>query len=74
MSFGQFNKKQIEKYINPYNDKFFNFCQQKVIVYIEKVDDSLRKEYNEVVKQMLSKGVRVVNSLEELKTVMDTWV
>lgn len=61
---------QIDKYINPGNDKFFNHDMKEVIVYIDKPIDLSNKYVKENIDVLKESGVIVVNSLEELGGVL----
>ncbi|WP_206099136.1 hypothetical protein [Paenibacillus xylanexedens] len=61
---------QFGKYVNVKHQDFFNYDQKKVILYIDKPLTNLHP--NDLIKLELikSKGVTVVNSLDELKGVL----
>ncbi|MEO2257965.1 WXG100 family type VII secretion target [Paenibacillus amylolyticus] len=61
---------QFDKYVNVKHQDFFNYDQKKVILYIDKPLTNLHP--NDLIKLELikSKGVTVVNSLDELKGVL----
>ena len=64
---------QFEKYINPYSDKYFNFNQREVILYIDEIID-VNNSKNAIklseLKELESQGVIVVNGLDELDKVI----
>ncbi|WP_340013698.1 WXG100 family type VII secretion target [Paenibacillus sp. FSL K6-1318] len=61
---------QFDKYVNVKHQDFFNYDQKKVILYIDK--PLTNPHPNDLIKLELikSKGVTVVNSLDELKEVL----
>ncbi|PYY28968.1 WXG100 family type VII secretion target [Paenibacillus illinoisensis] len=61
---------QFDKYVNVKHQDFFNYDQKKVILYIDK--PLTNPHPNDLIKLELikSKGVTVVNSLDELKGVL----
>ncbi|PWW44227.1 MULTISPECIES: WXG100 family type VII secretion target [Paenibacillus] len=61
---------QFDKYVNVKHQDFFNYDQKKVILYIDK--PLTNPHPNDLIKLELikSKGVTIVNSLDELKGVL----
>ena len=64
-------EKQIDKYINSSNPDYFNYEGKQVIFYIDEEIDMSKKYTAEMIKDMESSGIKVVNSLEELKGVVE---
>jgi len=60
--------KQIKKLTNI--DHEVNPWEKRVILYVDKRMDSLNREQQEILQQIRSMGVTVVNSLEELRQVL----
>lgn len=58
---------QFDKYINPNNVSYFNPGQKKVILYIDKPLTNLHPNDLKKLQVIKSKGVTIVNSLDELK-------
>lgn len=73
VSISSVDVEQFEKYINPYSDKFFNFNQREVILYIDEIID-VNNSKNAIklseLKELESQGVIVVNGLDELDKVI----
>ncbi|MGF9697324.1 WXG100 family type VII secretion target [Paenibacillus sp. MABNR03] len=61
---------QIDKYVNPNNSQFFNYEGRRVVLYIDESFDTANKQTDKMIKEFNSKGVTVVNSLEELGGVL----
>lgn len=61
---------QFDKYINPNNANYFNPDQKKVILYIDKPLTNLHPNDVKKLEEIKSKGVIIVNSLDELKEVL----
>ncbi|KKD55085.1 MULTISPECIES: contractile injection system protein, VgrG/Pvc8 family [Paenibacillus] len=61
---------QFDKYVNINHDSYFNHDQKKVILYIDKPLTNLHQ--NDLIKLEIikSKGVTIVNSIDELKGVL----
>lgn len=57
---------QIDKYINPSNSQFFNFEGREIVLYIDEIIDISNPQTAKMIQELNSKGVKVVNSLEEL--------
>ncbi|SHJ99768.1 toxin 50 [Clostridium cavendishii DSM 21758] len=64
-SMSSFKETQIEKYINDEDPNFFNYAKKKVILYVKETIE-MNKYNTEIIANLKSKGVEVVNSLEEL--------
>ncbi|MEE4568431.1 adhesin, partial [Paenibacillus polymyxa] len=64
------NVEQFDKYVNVNHDGYFNHKQKKVILYIDKPLTKLHQ--NDLIKLEIikSKGVTIVNSIDELKGVL----
>ncbi|AKA44297.1 hypothetical protein PPSC2_18265 [Paenibacillus polymyxa SC2] len=64
------NVEQFDKYVNVNHDGYFNHNQKKVILYIDKPLTNLHQ--NDLIKLEIikSKGVTIVNSIDELKEVL----
>lgn len=64
------NVEQFDKYVNVNHDGYFNHNQKKVILYIDKPLTNLHQ--NDLIKLEIikSKGVTIVNSIDELKGVL----
>lgn len=61
---------QLEKYINPYCDKFFNFGNKEVVLYIDEAID-ISNAYNvSKLEELKENGIIVVNGLEELGEIL----
>ncbi|MGG4192231.1 hypothetical protein SAMN04488689_101584 [Paenibacillus sp. cl6col] len=58
---------QFDKYVNPNNGSYFNPHQKKVILYIEKPLTNVHPNDLKKLQKIKSKGVTIVNSLDELK-------
>jgi|GEM_PF-1053546 len=58
---------QFDKYVNPNNGSYFNSDQKKVILYIDKPLTNLHPNDLKKLQEIKSKGVTIVNSLDELK-------
>lgn len=58
---------QFDKYTNPNNGNYFNPDQKKVILYIDKQLTNLHPNDLKKLQEIKSKGVTIVNSLDELK-------
>ncbi|MBA9025748.1 PrsW family intramembrane metalloprotease [Peribacillus huizhouensis] len=61
---------QFNKFTDPTHDLFFNPENKKVILYIDKSLSNLRPEQKAMLETIKSKGVTIVNSLEDLKGVL----
>ncbi|CAG7651984.1 PrsW family glutamic-type intramembrane protease [Paenibacillus allorhizosphaerae] len=61
---------QFNKFTDPNHDLFFNPENKKVILYIDKPLSNLRPEHQTMLENIKSKGVTIVNSLEDLKGVI----
>ncbi|WP_158606921.1 PrsW family glutamic-type intramembrane protease [Paenibacillus ginsengarvi] len=61
---------QFNKFTDPNHDLFFNPDNKKVILYIDKPLNNLRPEHQTMLENIKSKGVTIVNSLENLKEVL----
>lgn len=61
---------QIDKYVNPNNSQFFNYEGRRIVLYIDESFDIANKQTDKMIKEFNSKGVTVVNSLEELGGVL----
>ncbi|MFF2450525.1 PrsW family glutamic-type intramembrane protease [Neobacillus sp. NPDC058068] len=61
---------QFNKFTDPTHDLFFNPENKKVILYIDKPLSNLRPEHQTMLENIKSKGVTIVNSLENLKGVL----
>ncbi|GIO96581.1 hypothetical protein J14TS5_16670 [Paenibacillus lautus] len=61
---------QLNKFTDPTHDLFFNPDQKKVILYIDKPLSNLRPEQQAMLESIKSKGVTIINSLENLKGVI----
>ncbi|SMG59519.1 hypothetical protein SAMN06295960_4966 [Paenibacillus aquistagni] len=62
---------QFNKLMNVNHDFFFNSEQKKVILYIDKPLTNLRPEHGKMLEDIRKQGVTIVNSLEELKGVLN---
>lgn len=61
---------QMDKYINPYCDKFFNFGNKEVVLYVDEAID-MSNAYNvSKIEELRENGVIVVNGLDELGEVL----
>ncbi|NOU80559.1 hypothetical protein GC101_16965 [Paenibacillus sp. LMG 31459] len=58
---------QFDKYVNPNNGNYFNPEQKKVILYIDKPLTNLHPNDLKKLEIIKSKGVTIVNSLDELR-------
>ncbi|KJB84552.1 hypothetical protein AZ66_30505, partial [Paenibacillus sp. E194] len=58
---------QFDKYVNPNNGSYFNPHQKKVILYIDKPLTNVHPNDLKKLQKIKSKGVTIVNSLDELK-------
>ncbi|MGM1050426.1 MAG: WXG100 family type VII secretion target [Bacillota bacterium] len=63
-------EEQFNKFTDVTQDYFFNPDNKKVILYIDKPLSNLRPEHKTMVENIKSKGVIIVNSLEDLKEVL----
>jgi len=61
---------QFNKFTDASHDLFFNPENKKVILYIDKPLTNLRPEHQMMLENIKSKGVTIVNSLEDLKGVI----
>lgn len=61
---------QFNKFTDATHDLFFNPENKKVILYIDKPLSNLRPEHQAMLENIKSKGVTIVNSLEDLKGVI----
>lgn len=61
---------QFNKFTDATHDLFFNPENKKVILYIDKPLSNLRPEHQAMLENIKSKGVTIVNSLENLKEVI----
>ncbi|OKP79590.1 hypothetical protein A3844_28135 [Paenibacillus helianthi] len=61
---------QIDKYVNPSNSQFFNFEGKEIVLYIDEIIDISNPQTAKMIQELNSKGVKVVNSLEELGGVL----
>ncbi len=61
---------QLNKFTDATHDLFFNPDNKKVILYIDKPLSNLRPEHQTMLENIKSKGVTIVNSLEDLKGVL----
>ncbi|MFI2859277.1 pre-toxin TG domain-containing protein [Paenibacillus sp. JSM ZJ436] len=61
---------QIDKYVNPSNSQFFNFEGREIVLYIDEIIDISNPQTAKMIQEINSKGVKVVNSLEELGGVL----
>ena len=62
--------KQLDKYVNPNNEHFFNFEKKEVIVYYNSPLDMSDPKTLNYIEQIKSNGIIVVNGLEELAEVL----
>ncbi|MGG3504891.1 hypothetical protein ABES58_05335 [Paenibacillus lautus] len=61
---------QIDRLTNPNNIDFFNYESKEVILYIDEPLKTLNKFDLEKIEYAKSQGVTIVNSLEELGSVL----
>ncbi|OKP90160.1 hypothetical protein [Paenibacillus sp. P32E] len=61
---------QIDKYVNPSNSQFFNFEGKEIVLYIDEIIEISNPQTAKIIQELNSKGVKVVNSLEELGGVL----
>ncbi|WP_152392593.1 hypothetical protein [Paenibacillus guangzhouensis] len=61
---------QIDKYVNPSNSQFFNYEGREIVLYVDEIIDTLNPQTTKMIQELNSKGVTVVNSLEELGGVL----
>ncbi|AUS10519.1 hypothetical protein C1X05_15200 [Laceyella sacchari] len=61
---------QFDKFTNVNNTDFFNSEQKKVILYVDKPLTNLHPNDQKILETIKSKGVTIVNSLDELKEVL----
>ncbi|WP_339290620.1 PrsW family glutamic-type intramembrane protease [Paenibacillus sp. FSL W8-0187] len=61
---------QFNKFTDPTHDLFFNPENKKVVLYIDKSLSNLRPEQQAMLETIKSKGVTIINSLEDLKGVI----
>lgn len=64
--------KQIDKYTNSSNPDYFNYEGKQVVFYIDEPIDMSNKYTAEMINDMENSGIKVVNSLEELKGVIES--
>ncbi len=69
-SWGVVDEEQLDKYTDPYDQEFFNFENKKVILYVDKEINKTNLILSKI-KIIESKGVIIVNSLEELRKVVE---
>lgn len=69
-SFNQIKEKQLKKYTNIFEEKFFNFENKKVIVYVDEPID-LSEYVQAAIDTYTDMGVTIVNSLDELLEVLN---
>ena len=69
-SFNQIKEKQLKKYTNIFEEKFFNFENKKVIVYVDEPID-LNEYVQAAIDTYNDMGVTIVNSLDELLEVLN---
>ncbi|WP_225220936.1 PrsW family glutamic-type intramembrane protease [Bacillus norwichensis] len=60
-------EEQFAKFTDTASDLFFNHENKKVILYIDKPLNNLRPEHKTMLENIKSKGVTIVNSLDDLK-------
>lgn len=60
-------EEQFAKFIDASHELFFNPENKKVILYIDKPLNNLRPEHKIMLENIKSKGVTIVNSLDDLK-------
>ncbi|MCT1398470.1 hypothetical protein M4D81_05560 [Paenibacillus sp. p3-SID867] len=61
---------QIDKYVNPSNSQFSNYEGREIVLYIDETIGSSSTQTVKMIQELNSKGVKVVNSLEELGGVL----
>lgn len=62
--------RQLDKYVNPDSSNFFNFSKKEVILYYDNILDMSNINVVNEVEKVKSKGILVVNGLEELSEVL----
>ncbi len=72
-AFGEASIEQMKKYTDKYQEQFMNFEGKKVILYverpIEKIDSN--KSIKEKYYQIVGLGVKIINSREELNSMIE---
>lgn len=65
-SMSSFKMEQIDKYINPNHPNFFNYDQREIVLFVNEAIDTSDPHIARIIQELNSKGVRIVNSKEEL--------
>ncbi|NMM55424.1 hypothetical protein [Paenibacillus aquistagni] len=61
---------QIDKYVNRSNPQFFNYEGREIVLYVDEIIDTSNPQVTKMIQELNSKGVKVVNDLEELGGVL----
>lgn len=69
-SAGAVKTDQIDRLVDTNNKEFFNYKKKEVILYIDASLENTGRIASEKIEYIKSKGVKVVNSLEELREVL----
>ncbi|MBT2287503.1 WXG100 family type VII secretion target [Paenibacillus polymyxa] len=69
-SAGAVKTDQIDRLVDTNNKEFFNYKKKEVILYIDAPLENTGRIASEKIEYIKSKGVKVVNSLEELREVL----
>ncbi|MGZ7440989.1 hypothetical protein ACLD72_005335 [Paenibacillus sp. TH7-28] len=69
-SMSAFKMDQIDKYINPNHPNFFNYEQREIVVYVNEIIDTSDPHITKIIQELNSKGVKIVNSKEDLWRVL----
>lgn len=64
---------QIDKYVDPSNSQFFNYESREIVLYVDEVIDISNPQTIKMIQELNSKGVRVVNSLEDIGGLLKKW-
>lgn len=61
---------QIDKYVNRSNPQLFNYEGREIVLYVDEIIDTSNPQVTKMIQELNSKGVKVVNDLEELGGVL----
>ncbi|MEO2205390.1 hypothetical protein ABGV42_16780 [Paenibacillus pabuli] len=66
----QMKTDQIDRLVDTNNKEFFNYNKKEVVLYIDAPLENMGRIASEKIDYIRGKGVKVVNSLEELREVL----
>lgn len=69
-SAGAVKTDQIDRLVDTNNKEFFNYNKKEVVLYIDAPLENTGRIASEKIDYIRSKGVKVINSLDELREVL----